>query len=157
MFNFFKRKTTKTDSTPKENLNGVIGRFKEDDNPVIVRFADETLNENTISKFPWFTVVAWRYDGSDNNGMPTTKINSKMIRLEEALEFAFNSNKVCMHAYNRTGNNLKEFNYYIRDREEFMKQFNHALRSHEQYPIEVNFYEDPKWTELMKLKEDFKQ
>ncbi len=156
LFSLFKRKKTKIDSALEEDSKGVIGRFKENDNPVIVRFVNEIPNEHITSKLSFFTVVAWKYDGSENNGMPTNSINTKMIKLENTLESVFKLNEVCRHAYNRTGNNLKEFNYYINDRDEFMKHFNHALRNHEQYPIEVSFYEDPKWTEFKKLIEDFK-
>lgn len=156
MFNLFKRKKPKIDSTPEEDSKGVIGQYIENDNPVILRFVGETPNENIISKLPWFTVVAWKYDGSGNNGMPTNTTNTKMIKLENALESAFKSNEVCRHAYNRTGNDLKEFNYYINDRDEFMKHFNRALRNHEEYPIEVSFYEDPNWTEFKKLIKSFR-
>jgi hypothetical protein len=34
MFNFYKRKNTKTDSTPEKDLKGVIGQFTENDNRV---------------------------------------------------------------------------------------------------------------------------
>ena len=81
MFNFFKRKKTKIDSTHEEDSKGLICKYTENDNPVIVRFVNELPNENIISMLPWFTVVAWKYHGSKNNGMPTNTTNTKMIEL----------------------------------------------------------------------------
>ena len=106
---------------------------------------------------PWFTVVSWKYDGSDKNGMPTDSVNNKMIEFEKVLESAFENTKVSKHAYNRTGNNLKEFNYYISNREKFMTQFNKAFVEQERYPIEINFYKDSEWTEMNNLINNFEK
>ena len=127
----------------------------ENDFPVIVKFVDKTPIPKTISKMQWFTVISWGYDGSKNNGMPPDSTNARMIELEEALDLAFGQNKICRHAFNRTGNNLKEFNYYISNRDKFMTQLNKTLTKHKQYPIEINFYKDPEWTEMKKLINDF--
>ncbi|WP_376711953.1 DUF695 domain-containing protein [Shewanella profunda] len=60
-----------------------------------------------------------------------------------------------LDVYSATGNNLKEFAFYIADREHFMVNFNHALHGHPAYPIEINFYEDNEWNDLAKLHQDF--
>jgi hypothetical protein len=72
--------------------------------------------------------------------MPTKEVNAKMIRLEDAIEDHI--------AKNGTGNGLKEWEYYIKDREDFISRFNRALADQEHYPIEITFYRDPEWREL---------
>ncbi|MGB1040480.1 MAG: DUF695 domain-containing protein [Flavobacteriales bacterium] len=138
-----------------ENFKGIIGKYEEDGFPIIVRFVNEIPHDSVISSMPWFTVISWKYDGATRNGMPPELINIKMIELEKALESVFWKNNICRHAYNRTGNNLKEFNYYITNRDEFMSQFNRVLKDHNPYPIEIVFYQDPEWNELHEIIDDF--
>ena len=88
--------------------------------------------------------------------MPLADINEKMILLEEAIENTMDSSKQFQHAYSRTGNNLKEFVYYSSSQNKFMNLLNKTLAGHERYPIEINFYEDPEWSEFKKLIEDLK-
>jgi len=157
MFNLFKRKKGKVEVVKEDEPKGVIAEYYEGDKAVILKFINEFPSEEIISKLNWFTVVSWKYDGSSRNGMPEKQTNLKMIALEQALDSAFDSNEICRPAYNRTGNHLKEFNYYISDRDEFMEHFNSALIGHEKYPIQINFYNDPEWSELRKLIKEIKE
>ncbi|MGV6830464.1 MAG: DUF695 domain-containing protein [bacterium] len=149
MFNLFKKKKS------SNQHKGIIGKYFENEFPVIVRFVNKMPINEVISRLPWLTIISWKYDGSQRNGMPPDCINQKMIKLEEAIEKAFKKSTIAHHAYNRTGNNLKEFNYYISDRQSFMTKLNSALSKHEHYPIEITFYEDPEWIEMSKLISDF--
>ncbi|OYY40582.1 MAG: hypothetical protein B7Y56_15850 [Gallionellales bacterium 35-53-114] len=122
--------------------------------PVIYKFVNEVPTQETIHKFPELTVISWEYDGSKNNGMPEKPDNQGMMNLEDAIDDLAN-NKFCIHAYSRTGNNLKELVYYISDQEQFMSAFNKALAKHQEYPIEIKFYKDPEWEDFLKLLKDF--
>ena len=87
--------------------------------------------------------------------MPPQAVNNSMIGLEDALETIKGDGQIYEMAYTATGNDLKEFVYYISDRDSFMKNFNKALSGQPRYPLEINFYEDPEWSDLSKLLEDF--
>ncbi|WP_104813738.1 DUF695 domain-containing protein [Aureitalea marina] len=154
MLNLFKKRSENKNHDDQQK--GIVGEYFENGFPVIVKFVSELPAKGIVSKMKWFTVISWNYDGSQNNGMPPEAINQRMLLLEEALDKAFRNGKITHHAYNRTGNSLKEFNYYISDRDKFMSRFNSALAKHERYPIEINFYEDPDWSEMNRLIEDFK-
>lgn len=143
----------KSNTEPK----GIIGRYYEGKFPVVVKFVNELPTIDTQKHFTSLTVVSWKYDGSSNNGMPTKEINEKMLVLEGALSKTIEKSKSYVHAYSRTGNNLKEFVYYSKGLDEFMPLLNETLQSHESYPIDIDFYEDPEWAELKKLLEDFKE
>lgn len=135
---------------------GIIGRYYEEEFPVIVKFVNELPSIDTQKRLTSLTVVSWKYDGSANNGMPTKGINQKMLVLEDALNDTLEKTNLYYHAYSRTGNNLKEFVYYSKGMDVFMSLLNETLQSHESYPIDIAFYEDTEWTELKKLIEDFK-
>jgi hypothetical protein len=151
-----KHSADKMDNPDKEH-KGIIGRYYEGTLPVIVKFVNELPAIDTQKQLTSLTVVSWKYDGSSNNGMPTKEINEKMITLESALEKTMDESKSFVHAYSRTGNDLKEFVYYCKGMDEFMPLLNETLQSHERYPIDIDFYEDPEWMELKKLIEDFKK
>lgn len=78
-----------------------------------------------------------------------------MIKLEEALSTEFGSSPISTWVFNRTGNHLKEFAYYIHDRELFIARLNEVLSTHSRYPIEVNFYDDSNWSEYKGLLKEF--
>lgn len=135
---------------------GIIGKATEDGLPVIFKFVDELPTPETRQKFRWLTVISWKYDRSIRNGMPPEDTNKQMIALEDAID-ELERAALCRHAYSRTGNGLKEFAYYIPDRDEFMAAFNRALRKHPRYPIEITFYEDENWEDFQKLRRRFKR
>jgi hypothetical protein len=123
---------------------------------VIYKFMNELPDEITRGKLPWLTVVSWKYDGSTNNGMPTRDVNDGMIELEDSLESIVGREAIYFDVYSATGNDLKEFVFYISDQAEFMENFNDAMSGKPRYPIEINFYEDKEWSDLAKLQQDFK-
>jgi len=139
----------------KKEHKGIIGKSYEDDFPVIWRFVNESPSTEKRKQLPWLTVISWKYDGADNNGMPEATVNEKMLSLEDALTEQVEKSDFCEHAYSRTGNNLKEFVYYISDRDLFIERLNKALKAHQSYPIEIDFYEDPDWKEFYNLVNDF--
>ena len=81
-------------------------------------------------------------------------VNQLMIKLEDGLKTIKGREDLYFDVYSTTGNDLKEFVFYIADREIFMKHFNEALSSHAVYPIEVNFYQDKEWSDLKRLQAD---
>ena len=132
-----------------------VGEASVEGKPVVYKFMNEFPDENTRESMPWLTVVSWKYNGSSNNGMPPSEVNKQMIKLEDGLEKIEGRESLYFDVYSVTGNDLKEFVFYIADREKFMSNFNSALKGHEVYPIEINFYEDKGWSDLEKLQSDF--
>ncbi len=124
--------------------------------PVVYKLMNELPDEITRGKLPWLTVVSWKYDGSTNNGMPTQDINEGMIELEDRLEAIAGREAIYLDVYSATGNDLKEFVFYISDQTEFMENFNDAMSEKPRYPIEINFYEDKEWSDLANLQSDLK-
>lgn len=78
-----------------------------------------------------------------------------MIQLEDGLETIKGRGILYFDVYSATGNDLKEFVFYISDREVFMSNFNNALKGHPAYPLEINFYEDKEWSDLSRLNSNF--
>lgn len=136
---------------------GIIGQYYENELPVIVKFINELPEPEITNKFQNLVVISWKYDGGENNGMPLKNDNSRMIVLEELIMNSDLLEKSFIHAYSRTGNNLKEFVFYCEAQKEFMDIINLTLANHERFPIEITFYEDKEWSEFNTLLKDFKK
>jgi len=132
-----------------------VAEAKIDGKPVVYKFMSELPDKKLRESMVWLTVVSWKYDGSSNNGMPPKDVNNYMILLEDALEAIKGREVIYFNVYSATGNNLKEFAFYIADREAFKHNFNKALNGHKAYPLKINFYEDKDWSDLVKLHTDF--
>lgn len=138
-----------------EEEKGIIGRVYEDGIPVIYKFVNAMPSAEIRNQLQWLTVISWKYDGGSNNGMPLSDENQRMIELEDSIEEKIENDIVLRHVYSRTGNNLKEFVYYIHDQNQFLEAFNKAVDGHPRYPIEINFYEDKVWEDFQNLLNDF--
>lgn len=134
---------------------GIIGKLKEDGLPVVYALEPVLPATRIMNKHPWLTTVTWRYDKSQNNGMPESPLNRRMIALEELLAEPFAAQAEAIWVYNRTGNGLKTFAFYVKDRDAFMTKFNGALRGNKPFPIEITFYSDPQWTDFNELVDIF--
>lgn len=103
---------------------------------------------------PWLTVVRWEYDGSSNEGMPANEENARMLTLEATLEkieqFGF-----CYEAYRRIGAGVREYVYYVADRDKFLQALNQGAAQYLRYPITITFYQDEARSDLKDLIDAF--
>ncbi|MEZ9525681.1 DUF695 domain-containing protein [Enterovibrio norvegicus] len=138
-----------------KDAKGIIGEVTEGGYPVIYSFVNELPAEKIRKDLNWLVVISWKYDGVSNNGMPNKDLNTSMIELEDILEELYETNSFAERAYSRTGNNLKEFVFYISNRDLFLGKFNDMAKGKPRFPIEINFYDDPSWSDYENLIRDF--
>lgn len=134
--------------------SGRIVETWKDGLPVLWTYVPEMPGEVSRRAIPWLTIVRWEYDGSENNGMPHTKENQRMLILETALGNIERS-EFCVEAYRRVGAGVREFVYYVADRAKFLEEFNDNVAEHPPFPIEIKFYKDETWSDLQDLIDDF--
>ena len=135
-----------TAALAEEEPNWVVAEVQESGKRVIYKFLGEMPGAEARAAMGVLTVIAWRYDGGANEGLPSATERERMNTLEDTLDLIDGDR--LRPAFSRTGNNLKELAYYIGDREQFMASLNRVLASHPRYPIEISFYEDQQWREL---------
>jgi hypothetical protein len=133
---------------------GRIVRTEKDGMAILWTYVPEMPNEFDRRSRPWLAVLSWSYNGSMNNGMPDVSTNEAMLALDEALGTIEKAN-FCGEAYRRVGYNLREFVFYVAERESFMGALNEVLADQPRYPLEIKFYEDGDWSDFRKLIEDF--
>jgi hypothetical protein len=62
----------------------------------------------------------------------------------------------CVEGYRRIGADLREFVFYIAERDKFLEEFNLCVANDRRYPITITFYKDEEWTELRDLIDDLR-
>jgi hypothetical protein len=143
-----------TQSTaPSTERAGKIVQTVLDGVPILWTLVPELPDEQVRRATPWLTVVSWVYDGSSKNGMPDGAIEAQMQDLEGAIT-QIERPGVCHEAYRRIGRDLREFVFYISDRDQFLEELNERLARHPRYPIEIKFFEDPLWSDFKQLIDD---
>lgn len=141
-------------TTSSEALGRIVQTWK-DGQRILWTYVPELPAQDTRHALPWLTVLRWEYNGSDFEGMPDTEENQHMLMLDAALG-KIERPEFCVEGYRRIGAGLREFVFYIADRDEFLEEFNHCLANDRRYPITITFYKDEEWTELRDLIDDFK-
>lgn len=131
--------------TVNSETRGRIVETGKDGLPILWIYVSEMPEESLRPALPWLTVVRWEYDGSENNGMPQTDENQRMLMLEAAL-LKIECLGKCLEAYRRIGAGIREFVYYTVDRERFLEEFNDYGAGDSRYPIEIQFYKDETWS-----------
>jgi len=63
----------------------------------------------------------------------------------------------CFEAYRRVGHGLREFVFYVADRDQFLAELNEHLASHPRYPLDIKFYEDESWSDFQRLIDDLSE
>lgn len=119
-----------------------------------VRFAKPDRPD--LSSLVWAIVIQWPYESDDARQMPPREISAAQQTLEEALDpLASSPHSELVHV--STGMGLKEWIFYARTREEFMTQLNELLAGHPRYPIDIEFFDDPKWEVWEDMVKDLRQ
>ena len=121
-----------------------LAQSSEQGTPVIWKILVDPPSFDIRIRYPWLTVISWKYRGADT-GMPSEEENVRMMALEGVLQSGLEAEAVAMQFATRTGNRLKEFRYYSTERNVFIGRLNDVLRTPERYPIEIEFYHDPEW------------
>jgi hypothetical protein len=98
-----------------------------------------------------FMVVSWKYQPQNEKGMPSDSDWERMVSLENLLE-SLETKRAAFMMISVTCNGTKEWQWYSRDSEEYLKYINSALSGQEPFPIEISQEEDPEWSEHLGIK-----
>jgi hypothetical protein len=117
---------------------------------IIFRYVDTFGPGFTKRTQPDQVILDWKY--KSEKGMPSVEERQRMDELEDALAPAVENEGFATLALVSTGEDLREWIYYTRSQDEFLKRLNVALRGKPAYPIEIHSSADPSWTTYEKFK-----
>jgi hypothetical protein len=98
---------------------------------------------------------AWYYESTD--GMPSLAERKLMDQFEDLLGPQVEVPSLSILAMVSTGENLREWTYYTKSRQEFMAKVNDALRDVPRFPVEISLKKDPKWAAYDRFRKGVKE
>lgn len=131
-----------------------VARNESEGTVIVYRYIKELRKDFVRGMQPNRIIVVWRYQG--NNGMPSLEERDRMDELEDAL-VSLQQDGFSTLALVSTGDNLKEWTYYARNEDEFLRRLNEALHSKQPFPIEIHAAPDPAWTTYERFATSVKQ
>ncbi len=81
-----------------------------------IRLAPPVFASN--ESFPHLLVVQWKYESPNDQGMPSEDVAARMLQLEDLLAPAFEGARQAFISVVVTGNGIREWQCYARDRED---------------------------------------
>jgi len=127
-----------------------IARTEEAGLRVLFRYRAMVPPNIAPSDYPHLINIYWRFDGSATSGMPSSDVADRMGELESQLE-PIEGPRIGFLMLAITGNNRKEWIWYVRKPEGFVAALNAALRGADKFPIELEAASDPGWDNYRSL------
>jgi hypothetical protein len=142
VLNWFRKKSPP--AQPPED-NWTLARTEEDGKPVAFRYRSMVPTDVRTADYPYLINIYWRFDGSSNDGMPAPELYDRMARLEKMLDPIEGSGMGYL-VLSITGNNRKEWIWYVADKQRYMASVNEVLSEvAEPFPVEFESSHDPNW------------
>ena len=118
---------------------------------IVFRYLKEMDPGNQRSKQTARIIIVWKY--TSENGMPAQSERLRMEKLEDSLYPALVPDGFATLALVSTGENWREWVFYVKSEAEFFARSKEALQGQSPYPIEIHAAPDPEW----KTYEDFRK
>lgn len=118
--------------------------------PLILRMRQEIPAGIHFQDYPFQITIHWGYEDKSNNGLPVQAVLGRMNELEDQLDPLEGTENGFM-VFSVTGDQRKEWIWYVRNKAAFIQKLNEALAGHERFPIEIFLADDPTWSAYFDL------
>ena len=118
--------------------------------PVVVSARQEMPGPDIRQQFPWATTIEWYYPAV-GRGMPSDELLKSMSTFQKEVESRVVGTQLSMHALTRTGNGLREWTYYVKDRQVADDQIADLAKATSAGTIRVKVRQEPDWSALQNV------
>ena len=115
--------------------------------PVIVSAPKQFPNAATRESYPWVTSIDWPYPVRDR-GMPGDALLDQMLKFEEEVERAVMATGRGRLAMTRTGNGLREWTYYVKERSVAEVEIASVVKASAPATVTFSVRKEAEWTSL---------
>jgi hypothetical protein len=121
-----------------------ICESQENGLPLIIKLREQPPAGIDCSLYQHLVSILWKYDGTENNGMPDSDLSFEMGEIEDKFEPIEHGSIAYMVAA-ITGNGRKEWLWYTKDAQAYMQIVNQLLKDIPNYPLDFEVSPDPEW------------
>ena len=119
---------------------------------LVMRLRIDRPADGDIDSYSTAVVIKWNYARQQGTASPPADVLQQMEVFAEAVVGLTWATGCCYLMNISTGLGLREWCYYTKDRDDFMRRFNALLTGHQRYPLEIEFYDDPEWKVWLDLR-----
>ncbi len=112
---------------------------------LIIRFRTNAAEQLAMALLPDAVAISWEFESL------SPKIQEAMNNLEDTLTSAVEKQKNAYLTAIVTGPDSREWQYYSRDHDEFMRILNDSLSRLPAFPINISLFSDPEWDAYSQL------
>jgi hypothetical protein len=127
-----------------------VATAQKNGNEIVFRVRGSMPSSDVVGGHPILATVEWPYEARAN-GMPELSVARKQYEFEDSIENEIESTGVCIRAFARTGNGMRQWNYYISDKHEFVRRLEEIKSKSPDLRFSVSFNADPGWDALREL------
>ncbi|WP_422995483.1 DUF695 domain-containing protein [Undibacterium sp. Di24W] len=117
---------------------------------IIFRYVSKFASGFDRNSQPNRIIIAWKYQSE--KGMPSMAERQQMDAMEDALQPILEKDSLATLALVSTGENLREWTYYVKSEKEFFSRLNKALAKKAAFPIDIHTAADPTWSVYEKFR-----
>nr|WP_314857655.1 DUF695 domain-containing protein [uncultured Undibacterium sp.] len=117
---------------------------------IIFRYVSKFAPNFNRTSQPIRIIIAWKYQSE--KGMPSVEERERMDAMEDTLQPKLEKDGFATLALVSTGENLREWTYYVKSEEEFFSRLNKALAGKAVLPIDIHTAIDSKWAMYEKFR-----
>ena len=128
-----------------DKLEWVIAEGRTPEYPYQLRFCKIPASFSR-SQYPIRLNVFWSMETPQPNGLASSEDIKRMHTFEERIVAATESNQVAVLPLILTGRGEREFVFFVRSSEEFLRALSQMPQEKARYPIEIRQSHDPNWT-----------
>ena len=122
---------------------------------IIFRYARELSTNFDPASQPVRIIIVWKYQSE--SGQPVSEDHQRMNQLEDMLGSVLKEDGFATLALVSTGEDLREWTYYVKSETEFTARLNYALAGVPVFPIEIHAASDPDWDTYERFKAGIKE
>ena len=125
---------------------------KVNESVAVYRYRTEIIPPVNTSDFPTLVAITWEFGDYEDPFKFQRSVEEHHADLEQSLDH-LNGEENGFLFLVRTGDELKEWVWYVKDFENWMVKLNEAFAGKPAFPIRIDPYEDPEWTTFKQVNE----
>lgn len=123
-----------------------VATAEDDGKPLLLRVLNRPPAFAHQDQFPHLLAIAWPYEPTNDDGMPSEDVYARMNELEDLLTETLENSQHAFLSVIVTGHGVREWQWYTRSPEQAMELINKSLGHKEPFPVEFSAQDDPAWS-----------
>ncbi len=123
-------------------------------NKLIAVINTKVLDWEGKASHPWIAVITFKYDGSDNSGMPGDPDYDSLDEIEDSIFLQLSNKEGYLYIGRQTANNERDIYFACKDFRKPSKVFYKTLQDNEnKFEIEYDIYKDKYWQSFERFRQ----